>query len=104
SYRDQGYVAEAFVNYLALLGWSPRGDEEIVALSSIIEQFRLEDVSHSPAFFDVKKLSHMNGEYLRAMTSHEFVASCAPWVSPWLTAWRPPDREVARTRGRLAPA
>ena len=94
SYRDQGYIAEAFVNYLALLGWSPRGDEEIVALSTIIEQFRLEDVSHSPAFFDVKKLSHMNGEYLRAMTREDFVAACAPWVSPWLTPWRPTDREV----------
>jgi glutamyl-tRNA synthetase len=56
SYRDQGYLPEAFVNYLALLGWSPRGDEEIVPRSTLIEQFRLEDVVHSPAFFDVKKL------------------------------------------------
>jgi glutamyl-tRNA synthetase len=66
SYRDQGYLPDAFVNYLALLGWSPRGDEEIVPRSTLIEQFRLEDVSHSPAFFDVKKLTHMNGEYIRA--------------------------------------
>lgn len=94
SYRDQGYIAPAFVNYLSLLGWSPRGDEEIVPLSTIIEQFRLEDVSHSPAFFDVKKLSHMNGEYLRAMTAEEFVAACAPWVAPWTSSWRPTDREV----------
>jgi len=93
SYRDQGYVAQAFVNYLALLGWSPRGDQEIVALSTIIEQFRLEDVSHSPAFFDVKKLSHMNGEYLRAMTTAEFVDACAPWVAPWSSPWRPTDRD-----------
>lgn len=94
SYRDQGYVAPAFVNYLALLGWSPRGEEEIVPLSTIIEQFRLHDVSHSPAFFDVKKLTHMNGEYLRSMSPNEFVAACAPWVAPATTAWRPADREV----------
>ena len=59
SYRDQGYLSSAFVNYLALLGWSPRGDEEIVPFETLIEQFRLEDVSHSPAFFDVKKLTHI---------------------------------------------
>jgi glutamyl-tRNA synthetase len=94
SYRDQGYIASAFVNYLALLGWSPRGDQEIVPLATIIEQFRLEDVSHSPAFFDVKKLAHMNGEYLRAMSTADFIASCAPWVAPWSSSWQPTDREV----------
>ncbi len=94
SYRDQGYVAPAFVNYLSLLGWSPRGDEEIVPIATIIEQFRLEDVSHSPAFFDVKKLSHMNGEYLRAMTTEQFVEACTPWVAPWAGSWRPTDRDV----------
>ncbi len=93
SYRDQGYLAAAFVNYLALLGWSPRGDEEIVPLSTLVEQFRLEDVSHSPAFFDVKKLRHMNGEYVRSLSHEEFVAASAPWVRPWSTPWRPSDRE-----------
>jgi glutamyl-tRNA synthetase len=93
SYRDQGYLAEAFVNYLALLGWSPRGDEEIVPLSTLIEQFRLSDVSHSPAFFDVKKLTHMNGEYVRALSDVEFIERSAPWVRPWSSSWRPSDRE-----------
>jgi len=93
SYRDQGYLASAFVNYLALLGWSPRGDEEIVPLPTMIEQFRLEDVSHSPAFFDVKKMTHMNGEYIRALGSEEFIDACAPWVRPRDDAWRPSDRE-----------
>jgi glutamyl-tRNA synthetase len=93
SYRDQGFLATAFVNYLALLGWSPRGDDEIVPLSTLIEQFRLEDVSHSPAFFDVKKLTHMNGEYVRALSHEEFIKASAPWVCPWQSAWRPLDRE-----------
>jgi len=93
TYRDQGYLAEAFVNYLALLGWSPRGDEEIVPLATLIEQFRLEDVSHSPAFFDVKKLTHLNGEYLRALSPDEFVERSRPWVRPWSSAWQPSDRE-----------
>ncbi len=111
SYRDQGYLPDAFVNYLALLGWSPRGDHEIVPLTTLIEEFRLEDVSHSPAFFDVKKLTHMNGEYIRALSSEEFVRLSAPWVRPWSSAWRPSDREPpwredqfsAATYERIAP-
>ncbi|MCU1363239.1 MAG: glutamate--tRNA ligase [Acidimicrobiaceae bacterium] len=93
SYRDQGYLPDAFVNYLALLGWSPRGAVEIVPLSTLIEEFRLEDVSHSPAFFDVKKLTHMNGEYIRALSREEFVRLSAPWLRPWSTPWQPSDRE-----------
>jgi len=111
SYRDQGYLPDAFVNYLALLGWSPRGDEEIVPLSTLIDEFRLEDVSHSPAFFDVKKLTHMNGEYIRALSPEEFVRLSAPWVRPWSTPWQPSDREPswrddqfsAATYERIAP-
>jgi glutamyl-tRNA synthetase len=98
SYRDQGYLPSAFVNYLALLGWSPRGDEEIVPRATLVEQFRLEDVSHSPAFFDVKKLTHMNGEYIRALSPDEFIVAATPWVAPWSTAWRPSDREVPWSR------
>ncbi|MFI5034576.1 MAG: glutamate--tRNA ligase [Acidimicrobiales bacterium] len=94
SYRDQGYLPEAFVNYLALLGWSPRGDGEIVSRETLVEQFRLADVSHSPAFFDVKKLTHINGEYVRALSPAQFVERSLPWVAPWSTSWRPSDREV----------
>jgi glutamyl-tRNA synthetase len=94
SFRDQGYLAETFVNYLALMSWSPRGGQEKVPLATLVEEFRLEDVSHSPAFFDVKKMTHMNGEYIRELSPEEFVLACLPWVSPWLTDWRPSDREV----------
>ena len=94
SYRDQGYLPEALVNYLALLGWSPRGDEEIVAREVLIEQFRLSDVSHSPAFFDVKKMTHMNGEYIRRLTPQQFLDAAGPWVHPWSCPWQPSDRSV----------
>src|ERR1700722_11561942 len=104
SYRDQGYLPEAFVNYLALLGWSPRGDQEIVPRSTLIEQFSLADVVHSPAFFDVKKLRHMNGEYVRALAPEEFIAASGPWVRPWSTEWRPSDREPAWSERQFSAA
>lgn len=82
SYRDEGYLAEAMVNYLMTLGWSP-GDTEIVPWSTIEAAFRLEDVSLSPAFFDLKKLAAFNGEYVRAMSVPEFVAAAEPWLEQW---------------------
>jgi glutamyl-tRNA synthetase len=91
SYRDQGFLREAFRNYLALLGWSPSGDREKVDLGTLIEEFRLEDVHHSPAYFDVKKLTHLNGEYIRDLTTRGFVEAARPWVAPDLgpSGWRP---------------
>ncbi len=87
-YREQGYLPEAFRNYLALLGWSP-GDEEIVPIETIIERFRLEDVQRSPAFFDTKKLSHISGVYVRALPVDGFVAASRPWVDPVPGEWAP---------------
>ena len=80
-YREQGYLPAAFRNYLALLGWSP-GDEEIVPLEVILERFRLEDVQRSPAFFDIKKLSHMNGVYIRDLPSRTSWRRPAPGSTP----------------------
>ncbi len=76
-YRDDGYLADAMVNYLMTLGWTPPGAEaagsEIVPWVEIEAAFRLEDVTHSPAFFDVKKLAAFNGDYIRLMSPDEFV-------------------------------
>ena len=88
SYRDEGYLAEAFVNYLGLLGWSPPNDEaEVFSAAQMIEWFALDDVNNSPAFFDVAKLRHMNGEYIRAMHTADFIDACRPWLTgdsvPW---------------------
>src|SRR4051812_40561391 len=86
-YRAEGYLAEAMVNYLMTLGWAPSGDTEIVPWKQIVEDFRLEDVNHSPAYFDLKKLAAFNGEYIRALSVEEFVALCAPYLTadnaPW---------------------
>jgi glutamyl-tRNA synthetase len=100
-YREQGYLPSAFRNYLALLGWSP-GDDEILPLETIVERFRLEDVQRSPAFFDVKKLEHINGVYIRALPVAEFTSTARPWVDPqpgtWAPgAWRDPDTGAPAT-------
>ncbi len=100
-YREQGYLPEAFRNYLALLGWSP-GEEEILPVEVLVERFRLEDVQRSPAFFDVKKLAHIDGVYIRALTVDEFVARSQPWVDPepgeWAPGtWRDPDTGAPAT-------
>jgi glutamyl-tRNA synthetase len=87
SYRDQGYLPEAFVNYLALLGWSPPGGEELFGTDQMLEWFRLEDVNHSPAFFDVAKLTHINGEHIRALPLDTFIEACAPWLSGDRASW-----------------
>ncbi|AGL15278.1 glutamyl-tRNA synthetase [Actinoplanes sp. N902-109] len=90
SYRDEGYLAAAMRNYLMLLGWAPTGDREIVPWETIEAEFKLEDVNHSPAFFDVKKLRAFNGEYIRALSSEEFAALCAPWLQGTDTIPAPP--------------
>ena len=76
-YRDEGFLADAMVNYLMTLGWTPPGAEEsgseIATWAEMEAAFRLEDVTHSPAFFDVKKLAAFNGDYIRRMPIEEFV-------------------------------
>jgi glutamyl-tRNA synthetase len=91
-YRDQGILADAMVNFLALLGWSPRGDDEIVGRDVLVEQFALEDVNRSPAFFDVAKLTHINGLYIRALDAEGFVEACRPWVAPTSGEWAPSEQ------------
>ena len=101
-YRDEGYLAEAMRNYLALLGWSHPEGREIMPLEELVSRFRLEDVNHSPAFFDVRKLRHVNAEYLRAMPVEDFAAAAEPWLSPPRAAW-PAGAFDAGAFSRLAP-
>ncbi|MBW3556925.1 MAG: glutamate--tRNA ligase [Actinobacteria bacterium] len=78
-YRDEGILPEAMRNYLGTLGWAPPGDQEIVPLETMLETFRLEDVTSSPAAFDQKKLLAFNGHYLRALPREEFVDRALSW-------------------------
>ncbi len=77
---DQGYLVEALINFLALLGWSPSDNKEIRPLSEIIADFRLEKLTKSPAVFDLEKLNWMNGEYIRAMDLKELNTRIRPFV------------------------
>jgi glutamyl-tRNA synthetase len=90
AYRDEGYLAAAMRNYLMLLGWAPSGDREIVPWSVIEQEYRIEEVSHAPAFFDIKKLRAFNGDYIRALAPEEFTAVCAPWLMGTDTIPAPP--------------
>lgn len=81
SYQDlkkQGYLKEAILNYIALLGWSPE-NEEILSLNDLIEQFNIEHISKSPAIFDIDKLKWMNGMYLREMSLDKFHELLLPY-------------------------
>jgi len=93
-YRDRGFLPEAFANYLATLGWGTADETEIRPMSEIIERFRLGDVNKSAAFFDVKKLTAFNAEYVRALGVTEFVAAAQPWLTadpPWSPEHYSPD-------------
>jgi glutamyl-tRNA synthetase len=79
-YRAEGYLADAMVNYLMTLGWAPAGDTEIVPWSRIEAEFRLEDVNHAPAFFDLKKLAAFNGEYIRMLPLDAFIERSDEWL------------------------
>ncbi len=78
--RAMGYVTEAIVNYVSLVGWSPRGEREIFTLQELAEVFDLAGLSKSPAIFDMEKLTHFNSEYIRAMSPEAFAAIAAPYI------------------------
>ncbi|NBH32147.1 glutamate--tRNA ligase [Clostridiaceae bacterium] len=77
---DQGFVSEAVVNYVALLGWSPEENREIYSLDELIQVFDYHNLSKSPAVFDVTKLKWMNGEYLKAMEFDKFYSMAEPYI------------------------
>lgn len=95
-YRQHGFLPEAMVNYLALLGWSPRDGGVIAPLSQLIEGFRLEDVGASPARFDLDKLTWINGEYIRSLDDADLARRLEPFfVGAGLVGDPPSPSEVS---------
>ena len=83
SYEDlvaQGYLTEAIVNYVALLGWAPGGEREIYSIRELAEVFDLKRISKSPAIFDIEKLTYFNAEYIKAMAPEAFASAAEPWI------------------------
>ncbi|MBR4550293.1 MAG: glutamate--tRNA ligase [Oscillospiraceae bacterium] len=83
SYEDliaQGYLTDAVLNYVALLGWSPRGEQEIFTLDELREIFEIDGISKSPSIFDIEKLRYFNATYIRNMSAEAFAALAAPWI------------------------
>ncbi|MFW6175000.1 MAG: glutamate--tRNA ligase [Chloroflexota bacterium] len=101
-YRDMGYLPEAMFNFLALLGWSPRDDTEVMSRDEIVRRFRPEDLNASPSIFDVEKLDWMNGVYLRQMDHEGLTDLLMPELEKGLPpdVPRPIDRDFVR---KLAP-
>ena len=88
SYEDlieQGFLSEAVVNYVALLGWSPSDNREIFSLEDLVEAFDYRHMSKSPAVFDPVKLKWMNGEYMKAMEEDKFYEMAEPYLKEVIT-------------------
>ena len=86
SYEDlkaEGYLTDAILNYVALLGWSPKGElaeQEIFSLDALVKAFDLTGISKSPAIFDKAKLDHFNAVYMRAMSPEDFAKAAEPYI------------------------
>lgn len=88
SYEDlleQGFLSEAIVNFVALLGWSPEDNREIFSLEELVEAFDYRHISKSPAVFDMVKLKWMNGEYMKAMDEDKFYEMAEPYIKEVIT-------------------
>ncbi len=101
SYEDlkaQGYLTEAILNYVALLGWSPKGEQaeqEIFSLSELVKSFDMSGISKSPAIFDQAKLDHFNAVYLRSMAPEDFARVAEPYIRQTVTDPRFDTAQIA---------
>lgn len=94
AYRDAGYLPEALLNYLALLGWSLDGETTVFSAEELVHAFSLDRVSRNPAVFDVDKLDWLNGVYIRELDPASFVDRMLPWLLD--AGVLPPEDAVTR--------
>ena len=83
SYEDliaQGYLTDAVINYVTLLGWSPGGEQEIFTMDELVDCFDMAGISKSPAIFDITKLKYFNAEYIRRMSAEDFAKVAEPYI------------------------
>ena len=81
--RDQGFLTDAILNYVALLGWAPKGElgeQEIFSLEELVKAFDIAGISESPAIFDIDKLTYFNATYLRSMAPEDFAKAAEPYI------------------------
>ena len=101
SYEDlkaQGFLTDAILNYVALLGWSPRGEiaeQEVFSLEELTQAFDLAGMSKSPAIFDIEKLTHFNALYLRSMSPEDFAKAAEPYIRQTVKRESLPAAEIA---------
>ncbi len=76
----KGYLHEAVINYIALLGWAPKGENEIFTLEELIQEFDVSGISKSPAIFDPAKLKAINGAYIRKLSKEQFIEGALPYI------------------------
>lgn len=101
-FRQRGYLPEAMLNHLALLGWGPPDEVEVRPVSEIIELFELENVTKGAAFFDVKKLDSINAEYVRAQDVAAFIDAATPYLTAVSAPW-PAENYSPEVFATLAP-
>ncbi len=94
---EQGFLPEAVVNYVALLGWSPADNQEIMSLDELVKSFDYRHINKSPAVFDIAKLRWMNGEYIKKLDPQIFFEMAEPWIRKAVTA----DYDLKRIAGMV---
>ena len=88
---NEGYLPEAIINYIALLGWCPEDNTEVFTLDELTKVFKISGISKSPAVFDYDKLEWFNGEYIKAMTVEQFAEVAKPYFCLLYTSPSPRD-------------